>query len=218
MIDLHIHSIFSDGELIPAEVVSRAVDAGYTHLAITDHVDHSNIDSVVERISAVCAELRGAVRPRVVPGVEITHVPPRLIAPLADRARRAGAAVVVVHGETIVEPVPRGTNRAAILAGVDILAHPGLITEEEARLARRHGVLLEISARRGHSLANGYVAAIARKTGARLVYNTDSHAPGDFTPWSTALRVIRGAGLSERDARRMQRNALDLLEGVRGKG
>lgn len=218
MIDLHIHSIFSDGELIPSEVVSRAQNAGYRHLAITDHVDPSNIDTVLERMAAVCSELRGAVRARVYPGVEITHVPPGLIRPLAERARVGGAAVVIVHGETIVEPVPPGTNRAAILAGVDILAHPGLISEEECRLASRKGVLLEITARRGHSLANGHVAAMAKKTGAKLVYNTDSHAPGDFTPWATALRIIRGAGLSERDAAAMQKNALALVAGRRKKG
>ena len=42
--------------------------------------------------------------------------------PLAEHARALGAKVVIVHGETIVEPVPRGTNLAAIEAGVDILA------------------------------------------------------------------------------------------------
>jgi histidinol phosphatase-like PHP family hydrolase len=114
-----------------------------------------------------------------------------------------------------VEPVPKGTNRAAIEARADILAHPGLITEAEIQLAKKNGVLLEITARRGHSLANGHVARMAMKCGARLVYNTDSHAPGDFTPWETALRIIRGAGLSDRDAARMQENARDLVEGKR---
>ncbi len=213
MIDLHMHSTFSDGELIPSEVVSRAVAARYTHLAITDHVDPSNVEFVVERMVHVCQELAGRVRAKVYPGVEITHVPPRLIAPLAALARKKGAKVVVVHGETIVEPVPKGTNRAAIEAGVDILAHPGLISEEEVRLARRRGVFLEITSRRGHSLANGHVARLAMKTGAPLVYNTDSHAPGDFTPWDAALRVIRGAGLGETDARRMQENARRFLQG-----
>ncbi len=208
-----MHSTFSDGELIPSEVVSRALAAGYTHLAITDHVDPSNVELVVERMVHVCRELAGKVRAKVYPGVEITHVPPRLIAPLAALARDMGAKVVLVHGETIVEPVPKGTNRAAIAAGVDILAHPGLISEEEVRLAKRRGVLLEITARRGHSLTNGHVARLAVKTGAGLVYNTDSHAPGDFTPWDAALRVIRGAGLDARDAARMQDNARKLVEG-----
>ena len=213
MIDLHMHSTFSDGELIPSEVVSRCLFAVYTHLAITDHVDPSNLENVVDRMVHVCAELRGKVRAQVYPGVEITHVPPRLIAPLAALARERGAKVILAHGETIVEPVPKGTNLAAIRANVDILAHPGLITEEEARLARKHGVLLEITSRRGHSLTNGHVARMAAKTGARLVYNTDSHSPGDFTPWKDAVRIIRGAGLTEKDAARMQDNARELLEG-----
>ncbi|MDA8121003.1 MAG: histidinol phosphate phosphatase domain-containing protein [Deltaproteobacteria bacterium] len=215
MIDLHMHSTFSDGELIPAEVVSRAIHAGYTHLAITDHADPSNLEYVLERMVHVCNELRGKVDAKIYPGVEITHVPPRLIAPLAILARRRGAKVVLVHGETIVEPVPPGTNLAAIKAGVDILAHPGLITEAEVRLAKKAGVYLEITARKGHSLANGHVAALAVKCGAELVYNTDSHSPGDFTPWHSALRIIRGAGLSGRDARRMQKNAMALVEGRR---
>jgi histidinol phosphatase-like PHP family hydrolase len=211
MIDLHMHSTFSDGDLIPSEVVSRALAAGYTHLAITDHADPSNIEFVLERLGEVCDRLKGKVRAEVYPGVEITHVPPELIAPLTALARERGARVVVVHGETIVEPVPPGTNLAAIKARVDILAHPGLITEVEVRLAKKNGVLLEISARKGHSLTNGHVARLAVKNGAPMVYNTDSHSPGDFTPWETALRIIKGAGLTEKDARRMQDNARELL-------
>jgi histidinol phosphatase-like PHP family hydrolase len=68
-----------------------------------------------------------------IPGVELTHVAPRRIAPLAQRAKELGAGLVLVHGETISEPVRPGTNRAAVeCPAVDILAHPGLITLEEA--------------------------------------------------------------------------------------
>jgi histidinol phosphatase-like PHP family hydrolase len=211
MIDLHMHSTFSDGVLIPSEVVSRAIASGYTQFAITDHADYSNIEFLLEHMCEVCDRLRGKVRAEVYPGVEITHVPPEQIAPLAALAREKGARVVIVHGETIVEPVPPGTNMAAIKAGVDILAHPGLITEAEVRMAKKKGVLLEITARKGHSITNGHVARLAMKNGASLVYNTDSHAPGDFTPWDTARRIILGAGLTESDARRMQDNARKLL-------
>ncbi|MGE5247014.1 MAG: histidinol phosphate phosphatase domain-containing protein [Verrucomicrobiota bacterium] len=211
MIDLHMHSTFSDGVLIPAEVVSRAAAAGYTALAITDHADPSNLELILANMVRACRELNRCAGPRVYPGVEITHVPPRLIRPLVERARELGASVVVVHGETIVEPVPKGTNRAAIEAKVDILAHPGLLTEQEARLARKNGVFLEISARKGHSLTNGHVARMAVKTGARMVYNTDAHAPGDFTPWETAVGIVRGASLSRAEAERMQQNAREIL-------
>lgn len=211
MIDLHMHSTFSDGVLIPAEVVSRGVAAGYKALAITDHADPSNLELILENMGRVCRELAGAAKAEAYPGVEITHVPPRLIPQLVARARELGAKVVIVHGETIVEPVPPGTNLAAIKAKADILAHPGLLTEAEAKLARKNGVFLEITARKGHSLTNGHVARLAVKTGARMVYNTDSHAPGDFTPWATALKIIRGATLSDREAERMQANAREIL-------
>ena len=211
MIDLHVHSTFSDGELIPAEVASRAFAIGYKALAITDHADPSNIEHIVKNICRFCKEMEGFKGIDVYPGVEITHVPPGLIRPLALRARELGARVVVVHGETIVEPVPKGTNLAAIRAKVDILAHPGLLTEAEARLARKNNVFLEITARKGHCLTNGHVARLAMKVGARMVYNTDSHAPGDFTPWDKALRIIRGASLTERDAIKMQENAREII-------
>ena len=112
------------------------------------------------------------------PGVEITHVPKEDIDLLASEARYIGAKVVNVHGETIVEPVEPGTNLAAVRSkSVDILAHPGLITPDEARLAAENDVRLEVSARRGHSFANGHVVKQARRAGAKMVLDSDAHAP-----------------------------------------
>ena len=42
-IDLHMHSLFSDGELLPSEIARRAYVLGHEAIAITDHVDYSNI-------------------------------------------------------------------------------------------------------------------------------------------------------------------------------
>ena len=134
MIDLHTHSIFSDGDLVPAELAQRAFAAGYKVLAVTDHVDHSNIDFIIPRIINVCSKITQAGKIKALPGVEITHVDPSQIAALVKEARTLGARIVIVHGETIVEPVPAGTNLAALKSSIDILAHPGLLTEKEARL------------------------------------------------------------------------------------
>jgi len=134
---------------------------------------------------------------RLLPGIELTHVPPALIKPLVLRARELGALVVVGHGETPVEPVIPGTNRAAIEAGVDVLAHPGFITEEVARIAKEKGVLLELSARKGHCLTNGHVAGVALRVGAGLAVCSDGHDPGDFMTGERARTVALGAGLSE---------------------
>jgi histidinol phosphatase-like PHP family hydrolase len=196
MIDLHTHSLFSDGVLVPSELVRRAVMKGYQVIAITDHADSSNLDFTIPRVAAACKELNRRWKIIALPGIELTHIPPETFAELTQKARSLGAAIVVAHGETLVEPVHPGTNRAAIEAGVDILAHPGLITKEEAELAARKGVHLEISSRKGHSLSNGYVAKMAVETGARLVIDTDTHEPGDLITSEFAETVLRGAGLA----------------------
>jgi histidinol phosphatase-like PHP family hydrolase len=134
-----------------------------------------------------------------------------MIAELVERARELGALAVVAHGETIVEPVPPGTNRAAIEAGVDVLAHPGLLSFDDARRAAEKGVHLEISARSGHSLSNGHVATLARQTGAALVFGTDTHSPDNITARAQAERIARGAGLSDEEVRHMFANAARLL-------
>lgn len=200
MIDLHMHTIFSDGALLPAELARRAEAAGYEAMCITDHVDMSNLDFAVPRIVEAAKALSGRLSVKVLAGAEITHVPPALIAKMAEDARRLGAKVVLVHGESPVEPVAAGTNRAAIEAGVDILAHPGLITDEDAALAAKKGVALEITTRKGHSLTNGHVAAAAARAGARMVINTDTHEPGDLVTRAFAERVLRGAGISSAEA------------------
>ena len=211
MIDLHTHSIFSDGVLIPAELVRRAEFKGLEIIGITDHGDTSNIDFIIPRIAAVADELNGVVKIRVIPGIEITHVPPVLIGDTVKKARSLGAEIIIVHGETIAEPVAPGTNNAALEADIDVLAHPGLITEDEVVKAKEKGILLEISARKGHSLTNGHVAQLATRIGAGLVINSDAHAPGDLINQKEAARIVRGSGLTEKDFKIMQNNAANLF-------
>jgi histidinol phosphatase-like PHP family hydrolase len=212
VIDLHTHSIFSDGELIPAELAQRAFAAGYQALAITDHVDHSNIDFILPRIIKVCSKIMEEGKIKVLPGVEITHVAPAQIAALADEARKLGAKIVIVHGETIVEPVPAGTNLAALKSSIDILAHPGLLTEEEACLAAERGIYLEITTRKGHSLSNGYVAQMARKFKAHLILNNDAHAPADFVSSEMTNNIARGAGLNDEEISVMFENSQRMVQ------
>ncbi len=212
MIDLHMHSIFSDGVLIPSELVRRAQHMGLKAMAITDHGDLSNIDFIIPRIISVAEELNNVLDIKVIPGIELTHVPPILIKKTAEKARKLGAKIIVVHGETIAEPVAAGTNEAALEADINILAHPGFIKEEEAIMAREKGIFLEISARKGHSLTNGHVALIAKKTGAKLLINTDSHAPEDIINKDFAKKVAMGAGLDENDFNRMQADAKKLVK------
>jgi histidinol phosphatase-like PHP family hydrolase len=139
MIDLHTHSLFSDGALIPSELIRRLEAMGYLAAAITDHVDSSNLDHVVPRIVRVAEELNHAQSVKVIPGVELTHVPPVFIPSLVRRAREMGA---------------------------------------------------------------------------RLVLNSDSHAPADFMSEAFAQKVTQGAGLPSDSLHHLQSNSRLLLGGI----
>ena len=210
-IDLHSHTLFSDGVLLPSELIYRAKFSGYGALAITDHGDVSTVDFVIPRIQRVSLELSKHYSITVLPGIELTYVPPIQIAEMVKKCRKLGAKIIVVHGETTAENVPPGTNRAAVLSGADILAHPGFITDEEARLAARNGVLLELTTRNGHNRTNGHVAKIAKKYGAKLVLNTDTHGPDDLLDIKKVKSVLEKSGLKIADYETILKNSANLV-------
>jgi putative hydrolase len=211
MIDLHTHTVLSDGGLLPAELVRRAEINGYRAMALTDHVDSGNIEIVLDQLIKVSKDLNGQGGIKVLPGVEITHMPPSLIPKLAEQARKLGAKIVVVHGESPVEPVAPKTNWFGLQSDIDILAHPGMITEEEIQMAKGKGIYLEISARRGHSLTNGRLVFLARKYKADLVINTDAHQSRELFTSEIIRKVGLGAGLTEEELEKVFQNSEELV-------
>ncbi|MFN2369358.1 MAG: PHP domain-containing protein, partial [Desulfurivibrionaceae bacterium] len=75
------------------------------------------MDWIIPRIVRAAEDLNRYSKTRLIPGIELTHVPPEMLAGLTAKARELGALIVVAHGETPVEPVRPGTNRASIEAG-----------------------------------------------------------------------------------------------------
>jgi len=196
--DFHTHTVLSDGVLSPMELIGRAVKRGYKAIAITDHAGVGQLERFVSEVTRDCALAEKYWPIKAVPGVELTHLPPEAISDAARQAKEMGARWVVVHGETLVEPVPKGTNLAAVQSPhVDLLAHPGLLTAEEAMLASERGIFLEVSARKGHCLTNGHVARVAQIAGAKLLLGSDAHDVGDLLSDDQPALILQGAGLTE---------------------
>ena len=194
--DFHTHTFLSDGVLSPMEQARRAVVNGYETLGLTDHMGVGGVAALLEALRRDREIIERHWPIQVIVGVELTHVPAEAIHEAAAHARSEGAEIIVVHGETPVEPVPEGTNHASIACGlVDVLAHPGFLTEEDARLAAANEVFLEITARRGHSLTNGHVARLAIEAGARMIVNSDAHEPSDLLKPDFQRAVALGAGI-----------------------
>ena len=211
--DFHAHTYLTDGTVSATDMWTTSRSLGHRALAITDHVGLENPEAMLRQLREEAEGWKGTDLITII-GVEITKAPPRKIAEVARRARSLGAEIVIVHGETIYEVVPEGTNHAAIESGeVDILAHPGLLSERDAELAAANGTILEISGRRGHCLSNGHVARLALQAGARLVVDSDAHGPDQLLTRETAERLAKGAGLSPSDVQRAVEEApLALLK------
>lgn len=211
MIDLHTHTFFSDGILSPSELVYRAKRCGYTVISITDHVDYSNVNFVVPRIVKLAKILTESCGLLVLPGAEITCVRPDLIKEVSYECRNLGARVVVVHGETIEEVVPEGTNSAAVEAKVDVLAHPGYLSDKVAALAAKNNVKIEITTKARHGATNREVAEVALKNNAKLIMNTDTHEPDHLLTKKLIKKVLSDAGLSIDFFNEMQKNSLEIV-------
>ncbi|MDD2680132.1 MAG: histidinol phosphate phosphatase domain-containing protein [Candidatus Omnitrophica bacterium] len=210
--NLHTHTLLSDGQLLPSEVAVRYMAAGYKAIAITDHTDYSNIKSMAKAVLEFCRRWPKNLPIKVLSGVELTHLPPEQFKPLAHDARRLGIKVIIAHGETTVEPVVKDTNRLALLADIDILAHPGLISDEDTLLAKKRGVFLEITSRAGHADTNAHVIKQARKFGAKLILNNDSHAPQDIIAPEELANLGIQAGLSKEELERIYADVTGFLK------
>lgn len=192
----------------------RYLALGYKAIALTDHCDYSNIKTNVAAILEFARHWPKDSQLTVLPGVELTHLPLAQFKPLAKYARSQGIKVIVAHGETTVEPVIKGTNRAALEADIDILAHPGLITAQDTQLAKQKGIFLEITARHGHRETDRHVIKQALKFGAKLIINTDSHSPEDIMPHAQVLKLICKFGLTKKQIAKIDFDTAKFIKEV----
>ncbi|MCX5694831.1 MAG: histidinol phosphate phosphatase domain-containing protein [Candidatus Omnitrophica bacterium] len=211
MYNLHAHTFLSDGDLLPSEVAVRYQDKGYTVIAITDHADYSNIKQVIKSIVEFCRRWPKDSHIKVLPGIELTHLPPEQFKPLASLARKKGIKIIVAHGETPVEPVAQNTNHLSLLANIDILAHPGLISDEDTKLAAKRGIFLEITSRHGHNQTNTHVIKQARKFGAKLILNHDSHSPQDIISPEQLIQLGKDCGLTQTEIDKIYQDVKTFL-------
>lgn len=196
--DFHTHTFLSDGENSPIELIRFAVALGYRCIALTDHGSYSNLDFIISMVRRDCELAEKYWNISAIPGIELTNIPAKSINNMAREAKELGARMVVAHGESIVESIEPGANLEAVKSEyIDLLAHPGIFTLEEAKLAAQNGIFVEISSRAGHSLTNGVVANVGREAGVKFLINSDAHSHNDLFKSDMQERVGLGSGLKK---------------------
>lgn len=215
MIDLHIHICASSAPQsfgLPAgEALRFAVLNGYRGAGLilrSGELTPPLLAPLIEDINNL--SLHANIE--AILGIELVHIPPALLPLAVNNARQAGAGLVLVHGESLMECVEEGTNFAAIEAGADILAHPGLIDEQAAAYAAERGVALELSCAPRHAFANSHIINMAERFGCTLVPGSSAVTQREILPPTLRDRLYQGAGLTREGAIRIQQNAGKLLQ------
>lgn len=72
-LDLHLHSVFSDGSLTPEEITSVAMDLGLNALSITDH-DNLLAYSCAKEYAQKRSMETGQPIPEIIPGIEVNTI------------------------------------------------------------------------------------------------------------------------------------------------
>ncbi len=194
MMDFHVMLTIGGfgGGLDAASALRYAALAGLRFVGLVLPSDGSNF-FVLQTLSAEVRRLSLYANVEARTGVELRHVPPALLPSVVQEAREAGAEFVLVHGETLSDQVEPGTNFAAIEAGADILAHPGLLDEKAAAFAAERGVALEFVSAPRHALTNAHVAAMALQFGCMLVRGSSAGTVAEMTTRSFWPLIVKGA-------------------------
>lgn len=177
--DLHMHSTASDGVHAPQEVMRLAAEAGYTHVALTDH------DSMAGMPAAREAALRLGIR--LIPGVELSCGAQKEIHILGygcdpeDAALRAFCARRVAQREARAEAMVErlcALGKPIEMRRVRELAHGAIARPHVAR------ALLEA----------GHVASVSDAFERYLRPGKPAYVPKEDVKVAEAVRLIAQAG------------------------
>ena len=210
MIDLHCHSVFSDGTYTPEELLDAAEEIGLTAVALTDHDTVSGIPDALEAS-------RGK-QVRFVPGVEISgeidHGALHILGLFVDH-RDETLNQMLAFAEN--ERFQRNVNIAARLQalGMNITVDEVAAEASPGVMGRPHFATIMIR--------KGYVATMGEAFVRYLGKDGAAFVPKTRIPREKAIPVIRGASgipvLAHPDQTHRGGKELDeLLSALRGLG
>ena len=119
-VEMHCHTVASDGDMQPAELVQRAIERGYKAICITDHNTTSNVDEVKKWGDKYGLVVAGGIEwttfwghLTVIGGnsdIDWKDITPANINAKIIRARHLGDIVTIAHPKRIGSPLCMGCH------------------------------------------------------------------------------------------------------------
>ncbi len=214
--DLHVHTTWSDGLASIEQMVKKAVELGYSYIAITDHatrikiidgLDPGRIEAQIEEIEKVSVRYPQI---RILSGVEVDILKDGSLALPDDTLAKLDIVVASIHqdiggaGQSVVSRLARAASNPY----VDIIGHPtGRLIgrrpgnskgfHELFKIAAASNTVLEINASPDRLDLSDELARAAEPFGVRFAVCTDAHSVSgmDDMVFGTAASARR-AGLT----------------------
>lgn len=199
MIDFHIEISFSGGGFLPSEALACARYSGFKAIGLILRADQASYKYEIPHLVKTIREYSIYSGIEAFVGVLFVHVPPSLLSDAICSVRELGVQLVLVHGEGNNFFYPHqsatGTNFAAISAGADILAYPGLLSHEDAVFAAEKGVFIELTACNPYGVFNGHIVQLYRTFGFKITISSGILKPGYFSPPEGTKHTVQMIGL-----------------------
>ncbi len=223
--DLHVHTMYSDGEHSLEEMVMAAMALGYEYVAISDHspavrvangMNEARLLDYIKAIEALQVKLKGkAVRGgkpfTILKSSEVDIMEDGSLDYPDELLKKLDLVNASVHRKFNLPAAAQTARIVKALSNpyVTILSHPtGQIVKqrepyavdlvEVARAAAKHHVALEVNGSHRLDLSPGNIR-LAKEQGAKFVINTDSHAKNHLSFMRFGVMMARGGWLEAKD-------------------
>lgn len=229
--DLQMHSTYSDGASDIRGMVEKAINLGYSYIAITDHsqslmiahgLDRERIRQQQKEIDELNREFEG--RFRVFKAAEVDILSDGTLDYDDEILKTLDFVLVSIHmGMNMPEEkmTPR-VLRAITHPGVKCLAHPsgrliGRRREFEMdwdrvfQTAKESGIAIEINAHPSRLDLNDKRCRKAKEMGIPILINTDAHSPDGMELMEYGVDVARRGWLTKEDV--LNSGTLEEMEG-----
>jgi DNA polymerase (family X) len=213
--DLHVHSIYSDGQLSLQEMATHVCDMGYRYMCFCDHSKSARYANGMEtrrllgQIEAI-RELNKKTAPfQILAGVEVDILPDGSLDYADDILAQLDFVVASIHSAFKTDPTAR-TISAMQNRFVDVIGHPTgrLISRREGfeldmarviEVAAQTGTALEINSYWDRLDLSDLNARQAIQAGAKLAINTDAHHPEHLPMMHFGVATARRGWVQKKD-------------------
>ncbi len=232
--DVHMHTVYSDGDSTVEQMAAHAKSLGYEYIAITDHsqslgiargLDPGRLESQIQELDAFNKKSSGI---KVLKGMEVDILGDGSLDMDSAMLDRLDIVIGSIHSgfKQPKEQITRRMVKAMETGHVDLIGHPSgrLIGERDAyevdwdavfSAARAYHVAMEINSYPLRLDLTDTMIRRAHSKGLKFMITTDSHDPKQMRYMSYGVSVAR-RGWLEKDDVMNTKNYKDFVQWLKG--